>query len=449
MTLDQDKTAKPPRADGLASRRFASEVIEDTIKRRLPLDDRLDRLSHNDAYRALSPSDRGMTRAIATSALRRYGIIRKALSDRMPLGIPPKSGRLEAFLIAGCAQIIALETAAHAAVDTTVSLVREDKHARHFADLANAVMRRVAAERMEIAASADPLGIDTPQWLAERWKAAYGETLARNIAQAHGSEPSVDISAKGDAEGWAERLGAVLLPTGSLRLTSRVAIPQLPGFDDGEWWVQDAAAAIPARLLRARPGQRILDLCAAPGGKTAQLAMTGAEVTAVDRSEQRMARLQENMERLKLQVTTVVSEAETYKAAPFDGVLLDAPCSSTGTIRRHPDVAWSKTLQDVFKLAGAQSRLMDHAAALVRPGGYLVYATCSLERDEGERQIARFLERNTAFQRDPIQLSEVGGLAELLNSEGDLRCLPCHMAQSVERLAGLDGFFASRLVRSC
>jgi 16S rRNA (cytosine967-C5)-methyltransferase len=444
----QNTVVKPPRADGLAARRFAAEVIEDVVKRRLALDDRLERLSQNEAYRALSPSDRGMTRAIAVSALRRYGVIRKALTDRMPLGFPPKSGRLEAFLIAGCAQIIALETAAHAAVDTTVSLVREDKHARHFADLANAVLRRIAAEREEIAVAADALGVDTPAWLAERWTAAYGTDAARRIAEAHGAEPSVDITVKSDPEGWAERLGAILLPTGSLRLTSRTAIPQLPGFADGEWWVQDAAAALPARLLQARPGQRILDLCAAPGGKTAQLALTGADVTAVDRSAARMERLMQNMERLKFSVTAAVSEAEAYAAPAFDGVLLDAPCTATGTIRRHPDVAWSKTLQDVFKLAGVQSRLLDHAAGLVKPGGALVYATCSLERDEGERQIARFLERNTAFRRAPVQPSETGELTELVNSDGDLRCLPCHMAQSVDRMSGMDGFFASRLVRS-
>jgi 16S rRNA (cytosine967-C5)-methyltransferase len=447
-TAGKNMAEKPPRADGLASRRFAAEVIEDAVKRRLALDERLERLSRNEAYQALSPSDRGMTRAIALSALRRYGAIRKALSDRMPLGIPPKSGRLEAFMIAGCAQIIALETAPHAAVDTTVSLVREDKHARHFADLANAVLRRIAAEREEIAAAADPLGVDTPAWLAERWKAAYGADAARRIAEAHGAEPSVDITVKNDPEGWAERLGAVLLPTGSLRLTSRTAIPQLPGFEDGEWWVQDAAAAIPARLMRAGPGQRVLDLCAAPGGKTAQLALTGADVTAVDRSAVRMDRLMQNMERLKLSVTATICEAQAYQAPAFDAVLLDAPCTATGTIRRHPDVAWSKTLQDVFKLAAAQSRLLDHAANLVKPGGILVYATCSLERDEGERQIARFLERNTAFRREPLHLSETGGMTELINSDGDLRCLPFHMTQSVDRMSGIDGFFASRLVRS-
>jgi 16S rRNA (cytosine967-C5)-methyltransferase len=445
--MSETEKPKPSRADGLAARRFASEVIEDVVRRRLALDDRLEQLSKIDAYKAMSPSDRGLVRAIATAALRRLGTIRKILSERMPRGIPPKSGRLEAYLIASCAQIIALETPAHAAVDTCVTLVREDKHAKHFADLANAVMRRISAERSEIVAASNMLRDDTPEWLAVRWIAAYGEDNARLIAAAHSAEPSVDITVKSDPAGWAERLGAVQLPTGSLRLTSRTAIPQLPGFSDGEWWVQDAAAAIPARLLRAKVGQIILDLCAAPGGKTAQLALTGAKVIAVDRSEARMVRLHDNMVRLKLEVETVISEAAHYQAEGYDGVLLDAPCSATGTIRRHPDVAWSKTLQDVYKLAAVQSRLLDHAATLVKQGGTLVYATCSLERDEGENQIKRFLERNLGFKRDPIDQDEFSGTRIFITEDGDLRCLPCHWPDTVDRMAGLDGFFASRLVR--
>jgi 16S rRNA (cytosine967-C5)-methyltransferase len=446
--MSESNEVKTPRSDGLATRRFACEIIEDVVRRRLALDERIEQLAKLDAYKALSPSDRGLVRAISVAALRRLGTIRKTLAERMPRGMPPKSGRLEAILIAGCAQIIVLETPVHAAVDTSVSLVREDKHAVHFADLANAVLRRVAAEKAIIIAESDPLRDDTPQWLSERWIAAYGEEQARAIALAHGSEASVDITVKSSPEVWAQRLGAVMLPTGSLRLTSRVAIPQLPGFAEGEWWVQDAAAAIPARLLRAQPGQNILDLCAAPGGKTAQLAAAGAEVIAVDRSQVRMLRLEDNMARLNLEVETVVSEAAQYEVAGFDGVLLDAPCSATGTIRRHPDVAWSKTLQDLFKLVGVQARLLDHAATLVKLGGVLVYATCSLERDEGERQIERFLERNNGFSRDRIQASEVGGWSEVISQAGDLRCLPCHFAQPVERMSGLDGFFASRLVRN-
>jgi 16S rRNA (cytosine967-C5)-methyltransferase len=436
-----------PRADGLAARRLACEVIEDVVKRRLPLDERLDRLAQTTSYQNLSPSDRGLVRAIATAAMRRYGTIRKALSDRLAKGLPPRSGRLESILIAAAAQILVLETAPHAAVDTAVTLAREDAHAKHFTDLTNAILRRIAAEKQEILEGSGALSNDAPGWLAERWTRAYGEATAQDIALAHRMEPSLDISVKSDAEAWVDRLGGVLLPTGSIRLTARTAVPQLPGFAEGAWWVQDAAAAIPARLLDVQPGERVLDMCAAPGGKTAQLAVAGAQVTALDRSGPRMQRLQENMQRLGLIVETVVSDAMAYAPTDrFNAILLDAPCSATGTIRRHPDVAWSKTMEDLFKLADLQRRLLDHATTLLKPGGRLVYVTCSLEREEGEAQIAAFLARNAAFSRVAVSPKDVGGAAELINNDGDLRCLPSHWPNPVDRLAGLDGFFASRLV---
>jgi 16S rRNA (cytosine967-C5)-methyltransferase len=448
MAKMQNQTKpKPARIDGLTARRLAAEIIEEVLRRRLPLDERLESLSARPEYQALAPSDRGLTRAIATSAFRRLGTIRKALRERMTRGLPPKSGRLEAYLIAGCAQILVLETAVHAAVDTTVDLVREDIHAKHFTDLANAVLRRIAAEKTVILSESVPLDTDTPGWLAARWTRTYGLETAQAIAAAHINEPAIDLTVRADAAQWAEQLGATLLPTGSLRLTVRTAVPQLPGFDEGAWWVQDAAAAIPARLIRAKPGMRVLDLCAAPGGKTAQLAASGADVVALDRSAQRMERLNANMQRLNLVVATHVGTAETYGGDAVDAVLLDAPCSATGTLRRHPDVAWSKTLEDVLKLSAAQTRLLDHAAALVKPGGVLVYATCSLEPEEGEQQVERFLSRNSEFSRDPVASDEVGGLTELISPSGDLRCLPSHLPNAVHRLAGLDGFFAARLVR--
>jgi 16S rRNA (cytosine967-C5)-methyltransferase len=440
--------ARAPRADVLAARRFAVAVIDDVLRRRLPLDDLLDRLGADPVFAALSPSDRGLTRAIAGGALRRLGTIRGALAERLERGFPPRAGRLEPILIAGAAQILELGTPVHAAVDTTVSLAREDAHARHFADLANAVMRRIAAEREAILAASDALAVDTPGWLADRWTRAYGAADARRIADAHRREPAVDITVRSEPEAWAERLGAELLPTGSLRLSVRTAIRQLPGYDEGAWWVQDAAAALPARLLGDIAGKRVLDVCAAPGGKTAQLAAAGARVTALDRSEPRMRRLSENMERLGLAVEVVVADALAHTAAPYDAVLVDAPCSATGTIRRHPDVAWSRTMEDVAKLTALQAKLLDHAAGLVAAGGTLVYATCSLERDEGEAQVAAFLARQPRFRLAPVRPEETGGVAEVVSPEGYLRCLPFHMPHAVERMAGMDGFFAARLVRT-
>jgi 16S rRNA (cytosine967-C5)-methyltransferase len=433
---------------GLAARRFAVGVIDDAVKRRLPLDEQLEKLAADPAHAELSASDRGLVRAIAYGALRRLGSIRKALSERMERGMPAKSGMLEPILIAGVAQLLVLGTPAHAAVDTSVSLAKEDAHARHFADLANAVLRRIAAERDAVLAASDPLAHDTPAWLRERWIRAYGDVLARRIAAAHQREPSVDVTVKADPALWCASLGGELLPTGSVRLEARTAIRQLPGYDAGAWWVQDAAAALPARLLGDVMGRRVLDMCAAPGGKTAQLAHAGAAVTALDRSAPRMRRLAENMARLGLSAEAVVAEAERYEAEPFDAVLLDAPCSATGTIRRHPEVAWARTMEDVFKLAALQRRLLEKAAALVKPGGVLVYATCSLEREEGEAQIARFLADHAEFRLSPVAQGETGGVAEVISPDGCLRCLPCHLPHPVDRMAGMDGFFAARLVRA-
>jgi 16S rRNA (cytosine967-C5)-methyltransferase len=229
------------------------------------------------------------------------------------------------------------------------------------------------------------------------------------------------------------------------------SVTMLPGFAEGQWWVQDAAAALPARLLGDVAGKSIADLCAAPGGKTAQLALAGARVTAVDRSPARMARLRDNLARLALQAETVVSDAAEWQSATsegFDGILIDAPCSSTGTIRRHPDVSWLRQEADIGALVGMQTRLLQKAVALLRPGGILVYCTCSLEPEEGEQAIAALLAAESAMRRVPIESGEVAGLEQTLNPQGDLRTLPCHLPHQDPRLGGLDGFYAARLVKS-
>ena len=434
---------------GLAARRIAAAVLGDVVQRRLALDDRLDTHLSGEEASELAAQDRGLVRAIATTAMRRLGTIRKALSERLKNGLPLGAPKLEPILISGVAQILFLGVPDHAAVDTAVRLAREDARCLHFTSLVNAVLRRIAREREPFLKSVNALRDDTPEWLARRWFETYGPESAVRIAASHADELAVDLTVKGNAVGWASRLGAILLPTGSLRLTNRDGISTLPGYSDGEWWVQDAAAAIPARLLDAKPGMRVLDLCAAPGGKTAQLALTGAHVVAVDRSAQRMLRLEQNLDRLKLQAETHIADALTFKAAPFDAILIDAPCSSTGTIRRHPDVAWTKTQQDILKLVQLQKRILDCAVPLLKPGGTLVYATCSLERDESEAQIEALLKREPRLTRRPIGADEVGGMKELLNADGDLRALPYQFADinsdDNARLSGCDGFYASRL----
>nr|WP_283214989.1 RsmB/NOP family class I SAM-dependent RNA methyltransferase [Methylobacterium trifolii] len=409
-----------------------------------------DALAQAGRVAGLDPADAALARAIATVTFRRMGLLRRALAERMAKGLPEDQPRLFALLLTGAAQILDLSVPDHAAVDLAVRLAKLDPRNQHQAGLVNAVLRRIVRERDAIlAGAADPLDHNTPDWLAARWRATYGEARAAGIARAHLAGAAVDITVRADAEGWAERLGAVILPTGSLRLTdTRGAIAELPGYGEGAWWVQDAAAALPARLLGAQAGERIADLCAAPGGKTAQLAAAGAQVTAVDRSAPRLERLRENLARLGLQAEIRVADALALEPEENDAVLLDAPCSATGTIRRHPDVAWTKNADDVARLTGLQARLLDKAATLVRPGGRLLYCTCSLEPEEGEGQVSAFLARNGDYERVGIEAAEVGGLSELIDAQGDLRTLPCHLdGAALGTRGGLDGFFASRLRR--
>lgn len=415
-------------ASGGAEERFAGDVIHPKM---LPLE----------------PRDRALARSIAIASTRHLGTIRRVLGKLLERGLPKGAGQLEAILICAAAQILYLDVPDHAAVDLAVRGVRLDPKTAAFAAMVNGVLRNLARQRQELTADCTPLATDTPNWLALRWRKNYGDAAAEAIAKAHGDEPTLDISVKRDPEHWAQILGGIVTPTGSVRLRDHTAISDLPGYEAGEWWVQDAAAAIPARLLQVTPGMRVADLCAAPGGKTAQLAAAGADVTAVDRSAERLKRLSANMERLNLQVESLVADVANFKAAPFDAILVDAPCLATGTIRRHPDVAWTKRLGDLASLVPLQARILDRAALLLRPGGRMVYCTCSLEPEEGEMQIAALLRRNPDLIRDPIEAAEVGGLQECLNALGEWRSLPFHMQAGEPRLSGLDGFFAARLVR--
>ena len=421
---------------GFAARQVALASVAEVLRSGKALDETMARHGANDP----------LARAIAVTTFRRLGFLGRILNARLAKGLSADE-RSFALLATGAAQILFLNVPDHAAVDLAVEVARRDPQLRHLSGLANAVLRRVARDRDAILAEdASPLE-DAPVWLADRWTRTYGPERATAIAAAHREGATVDITPKSDPEGWAERLGGALLPTGSIRLSDRTAIPELAGFEAGEWWVQDAAAAIPARLLGVAAGELVLDLCAAPGGKTAQLAAAGAEVTAVDRSASRLTRLSQNLERLHLKAEVVCADGLSFAAEPYDAVLLDAPCTATGTMRRHPDVAWTKKEGDLAGLASLQVRLLDHAAGLVRPGGRLVYCVCSLEPDEGEFQAAAFLSRHPDFERAPIGPDETGLGSGVLTPEGDLRTLPdAHgLPDAIRR--GLDGFFACRVSR--
>jgi 16S rRNA (cytosine967-C5)-methyltransferase len=432
---------------GLAARRAAAEIVDAVLRRRRPLDEAIEEVLARPAVGQLDERDRALVRMLVTTLLRRLGVLRRLLGDLAARGLPTEAPRVEAALLVGAAQILWLDVPDHAAVDLSVRLVREDRRAERYAGLTNALLRRLAREGADRLAALDALALDTPDWLMARWSRHYGADTARAIAAAHAGEPPLDLSVKSDAPGWAERLGGTPVLGHSVRLAAHGPLARLAGFEEGAWWVQDAAAALPARLLGDVAGRRVADLCAAPGGKTAQLAAAGARVTAVDRSEARLIRLKENLSRLRLEADLVAADATVWSAEPFDAVLLDAPCSSTGTIRRHPDIPWAKSEADIAALALLQARLLDRAAALVRPGGRLVYCTCSLEPEEGEWQTARLLERNPSLRRAPIAASELAGHGEFLTPAGDLRTLPCHLPDADARRAGLDGFYAARLIR--
>jgi 16S rRNA (cytosine967-C5)-methyltransferase len=361
--------------------------------------------------------------------------------------VPRKSGNSCLILMLGAAQLLFLDVPAHAAIDLSVQLAKRDANATHFSGLVNAVLRKIAGAGREKLAGSDGPRLNTPDWLWSRWSKAYGTETAHAIAAAHMVEPAVDLTVAKDAADWAERLGGTLLPTGSIRLAkAQGAVEQLPGFEDGAWWVQDAAAAMPARLLGALTGKSVADLCAAPGGKTLQLCAAGADVTAVDSSAQRLERLHGNLRRARFEAEVIAADVLDF-APPnqFDAVMLDAPCSATGTIRRHPDLAYLKTAAQTAALVALQARLLANAAALVRPGGQLIYCTCSLEPQEGERQIAAFLAGTDRFAIAPISPGECGIESHMITGQGTLRTLPF---MSIGGVSGLDGFFAARLTRS-
>ena len=435
---------------GLAARRIAADILDGVLHRHRTLDDQLEGAGAHPALKSLSDRDRALMRRLVATILRRLGTLGRLLSRLLDRGVPTDAPRAQSALLIGAAQILWMDVPDHAAVDLSVRLVQSDRRASRYAGLVNAVLRRCAREGKAIVDDVSSQTLDVPPWLLARWIAHYGEATARAMAIALSHEPSLDLTVKSDASQWATRLHGEVLPTGTVRTLLHGSVTMLPGFSDGQWWVQDAAAALPARLFADIKGKAIADLCAAPGGKTAQLAHAGARVVAVDRSPARMARLRDNLARLSLEAETVVADAVEWQGAPesFDGILIDAPCTSTGTIRRHPDVAWLRQETDIAPLAALQKKLLQKAVTLLRPGGILVYCTCSLEPEEGEAAIATLLAAETGLRRAPISPAEVAGIAEIVTAEGDLRTLPCHLPHADPRLAGLDGFYAARLVKA-
>ncbi|MSO64504.1 MAG: MFS transporter [Alphaproteobacteria bacterium] len=441
---------------GRDSRVAALSLLDRVLRERVPLADAWEQALAGEGRGVLrrlatfDPRDRGFVRMLVTTALRRLGRI-DAIIDSFCA--QPPDAILRQLLRLGTAQLVFLRTPPHAAVATTMALT--DRLAPPHRAFLNAVLRRIAAAAPTLADEDAAEGF-LPDWLRQPWRAHYGEDAARAIERASLIEPPLDLTLKDrSAESstqWAARLAARVLPNGSLRCTTSGPIESLPGFAEGAWWVQDAAAALPARLLESgltRQGTGIadatvLDLCAAPGGKTAQFAAAGGQVTAVDRAPRRLDRLAANLRRLHLAAELVGADMLGWPDSRlFAAVLLDAPCSATGTLRRHPDVAYLKTGADVASLASAQRQMIAAAARRVRPGGVLVYAVCSLQPEEGEAIVATLGDTHPGLVPFPIEADEVAGEATWITPAGEVRTLPCHWAEH----GGLDGFFISRFRR--
>ena len=431
--------------DGLAARHAAIELLSSVFKSGQPFDELFQKSCTSGALQPFEARDRALVRLICATVLRRKGQIEDALSRFLERPLPGKAGKTREILQTAAAQLLFLDTPPHAAIDLAVRCAASERTSLPFKGLVNAVLRRLSENALAILDEQNAPRLNTPSWLWQSWCDAYGADQALGIALAHLREPPLDLTTRSDPHDWTARLKGHLMPSGSVRLVSAGRITELDGYEEGAWWVQDAAAALPARLFGDLDGAEVLELCAAPGGKTAQLAASGARVTAVDVNPARIARLEQNLARLGLKANCVAASAATYtpdNAPQF--ILLDAPCSSTGTIRRHPDIAHTKTKKSVRELAGVQQRMLDHALDVLAPGGTLVFCTCSLQPEEGEYHAARVLQRGDVARR-AISPAEIGGMPECLTADGDLRTLPCHYTHDDSTLCGLDGFFAMRL----
>lgn len=423
--------------EGLAARARALQLFQLVRQQVRQLDEAL---ASRDGAAPLDGRDAALAHAIAAAGLRHYGQLSNVLAALLSKPLPKSAGPAHDILLLALAQLLVIRSNAPAAINLAVELAKQDPNARHFSALVNGVLREALRQQPELG---DPR-LNLPDWLAPRLAAAYGNAVTAAIAQAHTQQAALDISLKPSAA----NPGGEMLPTGTIRFAaSEQGVSSLAGFSAGDWWVQDAAAALPVKLLGPRmAGLTALDLCAAPGGKTAQLASLGARVTAVDISKTRMQRLQQNIERLKLDVECRVADIRKLPDETlYDIVVLDAPCSATGTMRRHPDLAHLKSAGELDKLAGIQREFLGLARRLVKPGGSLIYCVCSLLPEEGEEQAKWFLTNNRGFFLRPAEASRIGGQPQFLTADGCLRTLP--FMSIGQGHTGLDGFFAAHFIR--
>lgn len=429
---------------GLMSRQAALKVLSRILTSKKMLDIVFE---DEQAFLSLPPRDRAFVRMMVTTILRRRGQMDDLIARTLSKGEIPRPEMLRYILYIGICQILFMDVPDHAAVDTSVELaVQNNMEGKK--GFVNAILRRMTGEGKTWVKAQDAAALNIPAWLYTQWVSDYGAVRAKDIALASLEEAALDITLKnkGQKNDMAEKLDAVLLPTGTLRRPHGGHVTDFSGFHEGAWWVQDASSAIPANLFGDIEGKTVLDLCAAPGGKTMQLAAQGAKVVALDRSAARLKTLSENLQRVGLekQVQVVVEDGSVWRPREkFSYILLDAPCTATGTIRRHPDLLSLKGEKDQAGLTGIQERLMANAAELLEIGGILVYCTCSLQKAEGEGQIEKFLAGHPNFGRSPIRREEFGNVEGMVNADGEMRILPYHLKDA----GGMDGFFIARLKR--
>ena len=424
---------------GLASRARAHTILHEVLDRRRPLDEVL---QSDKRLAKLQPRDRAFARNLVATTLRRLGQIETIIDDCLDRPLPKSAAAARNALRLGICQILYLDTQTHAAVDTSVTLAGQRGPDR-FKGLVNGILRRIVRSGDKISQADGAERANVPDWLWKSWTETFGAQQAAEIAAAHLQTPPVDLTVPADRDEWAQKLDGAKIGAGSLRLPGGGDITSLPGFDAGAWWVQDAAAALPAQLMSLLPaGGRVLDLCAAPGGKTAQLAAAGFDVSALDIAPSRLKVLNENMRRLKLTVSVVEADLLSWQPdQKFDGILLDAPCTATGTIRRHPDIPHLKSAADVTRQADVQKKFLDRAIDLVEDGGTVIYSVCTMEQSEGPEQIETLMARRPDIELVLITDAEVPDFESCITSEGWLQTTPAHLSDQ----GGVDGFFVARL----
>lgn len=427
----------------LAALRFLSAVID----KKQPLDALVDHEHGHPHYLSLSTADRLLLRAILSSSLRHRAEILQIVDLLIHKNLPKGATALQHLLTISLAQLLYLNVPDYAVINSAVNIAKKDPRLSRFSSLINAILRNFCRGKDKLTAKLAPQD-KAPSWLRQELESFYGVEKSNLIFYRQTLEPSLDITVKSNPTLWAEKLEALLLPNGSLRLLNpHQDITKLPGFSEGEWWVQDFSAAIPATLLGDIKDKNIADLCSAPGGKTAQLISQGAKVTAVDISANRLNRLKKNLDRLSYQAEYIVADLRKFTPKQiFDGILIDAPCSSTGTIRRHPDILWTKNPEDITKISQIQFELLEASFAMVKKGGVIVFSNCSILPEEGEKLVTSILDKySDIIKLEPFQPNELpDSLHNLITTDGCLRTTPADFHAEDDLLSGMDGFFAAR-----